>query len=96
MFPLGISESEGAVVGVEQRVGRSGSNAQLPGSDPAPSGVAILPCVLRRALSEGELGEAVRLARASQVWCFCQVLSHVALFPNQPDDVLLFWQPVGP
>jgi hypothetical protein len=69
VYPLGVSPSEGAIVGVEQRMGGSLYPLAPPSFDAVPSAQPILPCLLRHLLAqrqEGALAKAVALARASQ------------------------------
>ena len=80
VYPLGISPSQGALVGVEQRMGpgvhagagslsppsAGAGSLSLPSFDPVPSARAILPCLLRHVLIKGGLEKAVVLACASE------------------------------
>uniref|UniRef100_A0A061S7S9 Protein ric1 n=1 Tax=Tetraselmis sp. GSL018 TaxID=582737 RepID=A0A061S7S9_9CHLO len=71
VYPVGISLADAAIVGVTQRMQKSGSrsaghalaHASYPLFNPCAESQPVLPCLLRRLLQKGAFDEAVVLAR---------------------------------
>lgn len=72
VYPVGISLADAAIVGVTQRMQKSGarvglatplSHANYPLFHPMAESQPVLPCLLRRLLQKGAFDEAVVLAR---------------------------------